>query len=116
MTLVLTPCDLRLQDEADVEPGEDVRPGPALPVLRDQHVRSRKQTKAVLLRGVDPRDSQRTWCLSNEPAAETLCSCACKEWMLCLQWSQSRCRGEPAHKAFGVPTDKVLEVGLIYTI
>lgn len=26
------------------------------------------------------------------------------------------CRGEPAHKAFGVPTDKVLEVGLIYTI
>jgi KUP system potassium uptake protein len=24
--------------------------------------------------------------------------------------------GEPAHKAFGVPTDKVLEVGLIYTI
>jgi hypothetical protein len=25
-------------------------------------------------------------------------------------------RGEPAHKAFGVPTDKVLEVGLIYTI
>lgn len=30
--------------------------------------------------------------------------------------SEPAYRGEPAHKAFGVPTDKVLEVGLIYTI
>lgn len=36
-----------------MEPGEDVRPGPALPVLRYQHVRSCKPTKLVLLRGVD---------------------------------------------------------------
>jgi hypothetical protein len=99
-----------------VEPGEDVRPGPALPVLRDQHVRSCKPTKLVLLRGVDHETHREHGACQMNRRQNPCANVPAKSDILFAMVGTATCRGEPAHKAFGVPSDKVLEVGLIYTI